>query len=112
LISGTGFQGDFSQFIVINGEFYSVWEVILLLEQYNSGQGSSKNYDDASDPVTISAEGLTQVWEQIASVSNKRGNLMQAYVRSKQQNQIIESLGLRGHFYPSRLLKLKGAATS
>jgi hypothetical protein len=24
MISGSGFQGDFSQFIVLNGEFYSI----------------------------------------------------------------------------------------
>lgn len=102
LVSGIGIQGDFSQFIVINGEFYSIWQIIVALENYNHGEGSySKN--SSMDPVTISATGLSKVAELNEKVKNDPGNLVAAYARSKQQNHLIEELGLSGHFFPNKL---------
>ena len=102
IISGLGTQGDFSQYIVINGEFYSIWQIILALENFNHGQGSYGK-GDATDPVTISATGLKAVADITEQVRNYPSNLVAAYIRSKMQNKMIENLGLSGHFYPNRL---------
>jgi len=102
MMSGLGPQGDFSQYIVINGEFYSIWQIILALENFNHGQGSYGK-GDATDPVTISATGLKSVSEITEQVKDSPSNVASAYIRSKIQNRMIEGLGLTGHFYPNRL---------
>ena len=102
LMSGMGIQGDFSQFIIINGEFYSIWEIIVALENFNHGQGSYGK-GDATDPVTISATGLKEVSDITEQVKDSPSNLITAYIRCKIQNRMIENLGLTGHFYPNRL---------
>lgn len=102
MMSGLGPQGDFSQYIIINGEFYSIWQIILALENFNHGQGSYGK-GDATDPVTISATGLKAVSDITEQVKDNPNNLIAAYIRSKIQNRMIENLGLSGHFYPNRL---------
>lgn len=102
LISGIGAQGDFSQYLVINGNFYSIWQIVNAIEYFNQGQGT---YDkgDKTDPVTISATGLSNVINLTSQAQGEPNNLTKAFVRSKKQNQLIEGLGLSAHFYPSRL---------
>lgn len=102
MMSGLGLQGDFSQYIIINGEFYSIWQIILALENFNHGQGSYGK-GDAMDPVTISATGLKAISDATEMVKDVPSNLAAAYFRSKMQNRMIENLGLAGHFYPNRL---------
>jgi hypothetical protein len=102
MMSGLGPQGDFSQYIIINGEFYSIWQIILALENFNHGQGSYGK-GDATDPVTISATGLKAVSDITEQVKDIPSNLIAAYTRSKMQNRMVENLGLTGHFYPNRL---------
>lgn len=102
MMSGLGPQGDFSQYIIINGEFYSIWQIILALENFNHGQGSYGK-GDATDPVTISATGLKAISDATEMVKDVPSNLVAAYLRSKMQNRMIENLGLAGHFYPNRL---------
>lgn len=102
MMSGLGPQGDFSQYIIINGEFYSIWQVILALENFNHGQGSYGK-GDATDPVTISVTGLKSVSDMTEEVKNAPNNLIFAYIRSKMQNRMVENLGFTGHFYPNRL---------
>ena len=102
LISGLGVQGDFSQYLVINGNFYSIWQIVNAVEHFNQGQGS---YDQGNktDPVTISATGLSNVINLTSQAQGEPNNLTKAFVRSKKQNQLIEGLGLSAHFYPNRL---------
>lgn len=102
MISGSGFQGDFSQFIVLNGEFYSIWEIINAVEKYNSGAGATQG-KNSKDPVTISADGLKDIIALTKSVQNSPPNLALAYIRAKRQNNMIKNLGLVGKFYPQRL---------
>lgn len=102
LISGLGAKEDFSQFLVINGNFYSIWQIILAIENYNQGEGSfGKGLK--TDPITISATGLSNVTNLTEQVKNDPSNLNAAFLRSKKQNQLIENLGLSAHFYPNRL---------
>ena len=100
LLSGLGAQGDFSQFIVINGEFYSIWQIITLLENFNMGQGTTSGN---SDIVTISAVGLNKISELTQKELGDPESIEEAYVRCKQQNDIINQLKLSAHFYPQRL---------
>lgn len=102
LISGTGLQGDFAQFIVINGYFYSIWDIINAVEKFNEGSGT---FDEksATDPITISAGGLSKVALLTQEAQKQRKNLTKAFVRSKQQNELIRQLTFVGHFYPNRL---------
>lgn len=106
-LSGLGHQGDFSQFMVVNGEFYSIYDIINLVEKYNTGLGSSSLYrENANDPITISAEGLSKVTELTQKALAHKPNLQQAYIRSKEQDVLISGLSLKGHFYPNRLKSL------
>ena len=102
LISGLGVQGDFAQYLVINGEFYSIWQIINAIEYLNQGQGSYSR-GDKTDPITISATGLSKVISLTSQAQDEPNNLTKAFVRSKKQNQLIEELGLSAHFYPNRL---------
>lgn len=102
LISGAGLQGDFAQFIVINGYFYSIWDIINAVEKFNEGSGT---FDEKSltDPITISAGGLSKVASLTQAAQKQKKNLTKAFIRSKQQNELIRQLTFVGHFYPNRL---------
>lgn len=102
LISGLGVQGDFAQYLVINGNFYSIWQIINAIEFFNKGQGSYTK-GDKTDPITISATGLSKVISLTDQAQGQPNNLTQAFVRAKKQNQLISTLGLSAHFYPNRL---------
>ncbi len=102
LISGLGVQGDFAQYLVINGNFYSIWQIINAIEFFNKGQGSYAK-GDKTDPITISATGLSKVISLTDQAQGQPNNLTQAFVRAKKQNQLISALGLSAHFYPNRL---------
>lgn len=105
-MSGMGVQGDFSQYISVNGKFYSMWQILTLLENYNRGEGSTQE-NSGTDPVTISATGLSAVLEVSQErLKEKRPSITKAYARAKQQNLLIENLGLQGHFYPNRFKNL------
>lgn len=103
IISGFGEQGDFAQFIVINGTFYSIWQIILALQMFNSGQGHSWMSSGRTDPITVSPMGLTNVTKLTKEAQDHEANLYQAYKRAKAQNGLIEDLAMGGHFYPQRL---------
>lgn len=104
LVSGFGEQGDFSQFLVINGNFYSIWQIIMAIESFNAGQGSSDINPGVTDPITISASGLSAIAKKTDDAKDETPpNLHRAYARAKEQNQAIERLRLTGHFYPQRL---------
>lgn len=99
MMSGLGVAaGDFAQFIVINGHFYSIYDIIKTLENYNTGQGT--------DIVTVSAKGLKQVLDYTKAAQNENKNLEAAFERSKQQNKLLDVLELTGHFYPQRLISV------
>lgn len=104
LVSGFGVQGDFSQFLVINGKFYSIWQIILALENFNNGQGTSDIHGGKTDPLTISASGLAKLATKTdEALKESPPDLHRAYARAKEQNKAIERLKLTGHFYPDRL---------
>lgn len=105
-ISGLGMQGDFSQYIVVNGKFYSIWQILTLLENYNKGEGSTQK-ETGTDPVTISITKLNAVLEiSRERLRDKNPDLTKAYAKIKQQNNLIEVLGITGHFYPERFKNL------
>ena len=108
LISGLGIQGDFSQYLVINGNFYSIWQIVNAIEYFNQGQGTYGK-GDKTDPVILSVTGLPQVISLTQQSQGEPNNLTKAFVRAKKQNLLINGLGLEGHFYPNRL---KNALTS
>ncbi len=101
LISGLGVQGDFSQFIVINGEFYSIWNIILLLENYNTG--------DSADPkniVTATASGISKIQslhEKGLEEAIDRPSKVEAWQRTKEQINIINGLGFECKLHTARL---------
>lgn len=102
-ISGLGGGSkDFSQFLVINGEFYSIWDIINVVQNYNSGAGSTDG--KTNDPFTISATGASKVIQLTQDAQNQKANLIEAYTRSKQQNEIIKNnLGIKVNFHPNNL---------
>lgn len=102
-ISGLGGGSkDFSQFLVINGEFYSIWDIINVVQNYNSGVGSTD--EKTNDPFTISATGASKVIQLTQDAQNREANLIEAYTRSKKQNEIIKNnLGIKVNFHPNNL---------
>ena len=100
LLSGFGQQGDFSQYIVINGKFYSVLEILKVIEDYRS-------YDDTKSPVTITPSGLGKVTELTAAARQERfRSRPRGIERSYAQNRLIQDLRLVGHFHVNRLKNL------
>lgn len=104
-ISGLGTQGDFSQYLVINGEFYSIWQIIQLLELYNAGAGSTDR-GSSNDIVTISASGASKIASETDQARNYLPNIIKAHERSRRQNQEIKDLKLTGYFYPNKFKSL------
>ena len=107
LISGFG-QGtaDFSQFIVVNGEFYSIWDIISILQNTNIVGGSSE-YSE-SGIISVSPSGLSGVLDETKNSYGHSPNLIKAFVRAKNQNDKIKNL----EFHVSlHLNKLKNALT-
>lgn len=103
LISGLGIQGDFSQFIVINGTFYSIWDIIKAIEYFNEGSGLTDK-ESGTDIVTISAQGLSQIAKKTdEALKQRKKNLTKAFKRSKEQNEMMRDLKFIAHFYPNRL---------
>ena len=95
LISGLGVQGDFSQYLVINGNFYSIWQIVNAIEYFNQGQGTYGK-GDKTDPVILSITGLSQVISLTQQSQGEPNNLTKAFVRAKKQNLLINGLGLEG----------------
>lgn len=100
LISGLGVQGDFSQMIVVNGKFYSVYDIIKALKDYN-GAGTSSD-DDQKGVLTASATGLSKIINMNTKVG-KRDSLYKAFIRSQKIEKELENLHFDVHFYPNKL---------
>lgn len=95
LISGIGINRDFSQYIVVNGKFYSIWQIINLLDASKEKKGLVN--------IEISLNEVTSLTQKYI---NKPKNLSLAYVRCKEQNNLINNLGFTAHFYPNRFINL------
>lgn len=95
-ISGLGTSGDFSQYIIINGKFYSIYDILLKLKDYNFG-GTQDNSIISISPVGI---GKTTTYQEVRR-SEKR-NLWKAYKNSKNTFNMIENLELHASFYPNK----------
>ncbi len=106
LISGMGVHGDFAQFLVINGQFYSIWDIILLLNNNNYGSSNSGYTVNKNDIISISARGLTPIGVKTDEARKYTPNLDWAYKRAKETNKEIEDVQLAGYFYPQRIAKL------
>ena len=104
-ISGFGVQQDFSQYIVINGKFYSIWQLILAMSKFNTGQGSS-DVTGGSDPLTLSVVGLSKIAKETKKAKKYNQDLAMAYFRSRKHNLDFEELKLAAHFYPNRLMQI------
>ena len=96
-ISGIGVAGDFSQYIVINGKFYSIYDILLKLKDYNLG-GLKDN-----SVITVNPIGIGKI---IAFQNQRREeepkNLIQAYKNSKISMSMLQGLNLHASFYPNR----------
>lgn len=103
IISGYGVQGDFSQYLVINGDFYSIWQLVLALQYFNAGQGHSALSPGTTDPITVSAMGLKDIAQKTQDAGKYDANLYEAFQRAKEQNHMMEDLSMGAYFYPNRL---------
>ena len=104
-ISGFGSQGDFSQYIVINGKFYSILQLILAMEYFNDGQGSS-DVNGGTDPITLSVVGLSKIAKETDDARKYEADIAMAYFRSRKHNLELDQLKITANFYPSRLTNL------
>ena len=96
-ISGIGVAGDFSQYIVINGKFYSIYDILLKLKNYNIG-GLKDNSIITVNPIGIGK--ITAFQNQRREEEPK--NLIQAYKNSKISMSMLQGLSLHASFYPNR----------
>ena len=96
-ISGIGVAGDFSQYIVINGKFYSIYDILLKLKNYNTGRLKDNSI------ITVNPVGIGKI---TAFQKKRRGekpkNLIQAYKNSKASMDMLQGLSLHASFYPNR----------
>ena len=96
-ISGIGISGDFAQYIVINGKFYSIYDILLQLKNYNTG-GLKDNSIITVNPIGVGK--ITAFQEQRRKEEPK--NLIQAYKNSKISMNMLQGLNLHASFYPNR----------
>lgn len=96
-ISGIGVSGDFSQYIVINGKFYSIYDILLKLKNYNVG-GLKDNSIITVNPVGVGK--VTSFQENRRQEEPK--NLTRAYKNSKNSIKLLQELNLHASFYPNR----------
>lgn len=96
-ISGIGVGGDFAQYIVINGKFYSIYDILLQLKNYNTG-GLKDNSIITVNPIGIGK--ITAFQEQRRGEEPK--SLIQAYKNSKISMNMLQGLNLHASFYPNR----------
>ena len=104
-ISGFGGQRDFSQFIVVNGKFYSILQLVLALGDHNLGQGST-DMIEGTDPLTMSVVGLSKIADETDEARDYKEDLAMAYFRARKQNLQFDELKIAAHFYPNRLANL------
>lgn len=96
-ISGIGIQGDFSQYIVINGKFYSIYDILSKLKDYNLG-GIGDNSIISVSPIGLGK--ITSFQEKRRQEEPK--SLINAYKNSKNAMNMLQGLSLHASFYPNR----------
>lgn len=96
-MSGIGTQGDFSQYIVINGKFYSIYDILLKLKEYNLG-GINDNSIISVSPIGLGK--VTSFQQQRRQEEPK--SLINAYKNSKNAINMLQNLNLHASFYPNR----------
>lgn len=104
-ISGFGEQRDFSQFMVVNGKFYSILQLVLALSNHNLGQGST-DIVEGTDPLTMSVVGMSKIADETDEARDYKEDLAMAYFRARKQNLQFNELKIAAHFYPNRLANL------
>lgn len=102
LLSGTGIGRDFSQYMVINGQYYPIYQILQQVIQFNTGASSSQK--NALDPVEISIVGAGD----LKTIQNKaeysgRNSWKKGWNRSLEISKFIGTLKIHGAFYPNRI---------
>jgi hypothetical protein len=116
-LSGLGLgTDDFSQFLLINGEVYSIWEIVQDIEKYNEGSSNTPGYKTKSnEPISISIQGNAQLGKDVdARREAKIKDSYEARVNAFKENRYIEDpskMKVVGYFYPNRFNKLHNALT-
>jgi hypothetical protein len=116
-LSGLGFgTDDFSQYLLINGELYSIWEIVQDIEKYNEGSSNTPGYmTNSNEPVSISIQGNAQLGKDVDERRNAPvKSSYEARVNALKENRYIEDpskMKVVGHFYPKRFNKLHNALT-
>lgn len=99
-LSGVGNKGDFSQYLVINGKFYSILQIINLLDMQ-----FKKNQKNNIFSITMNGiNTITNLTTQAAS--EKRPSWERGIARSKEQNLLIKKLKITGFLHINKLKSL------
>ena len=105
-LSGTGSPGDFSQFIVINGEYYPVLDILENIAK--NTKGSLSGDEDNSDPLQISIQNAGKLIDiRNKAVYGGPRSLEKAWNRNVEMHkQIGKGLKIMGHLNTTNLTKI------
>lgn len=87
-LTGTGYEKDFAQYIVINGKVYPAYNILKKVVNETSGALSSDR--DISDPIVISIEGASAIAAERYKYPG-RDSKARAWERAKAINKIISN---------------------
>jgi hypothetical protein len=106
LFSSTGTAGDFSQFMLINGEIVSIWDIVQYASNTFLGTSSSRNKNQA---ISISIEGRKDIIAAAKNASNSGESILkQAMNRSRSVNAAINSATIKATLHVHKLALLYG----
>jgi hypothetical protein len=95
-LSGIGNNGDFSQYLVVNGKFYSILQIINLFETSQNNNIFSITLNGINSITNLTDQAMAEQYP-----SWERGIL-----RSKEQNSLIKKLKITGVLHINKLRKL------
>lgn len=89
-ISGIGAEGDFSQYIIINGNFYSIYDILTKIK------------DVESNIISVNPIGIPKVTNFQQSRRDENANVIRAYKNSRISRDLLQGVSLHASFYPNR----------
>lgn len=102
LFATTGTSSDFSQFMIINGEIVSIWDMVQYVSNNFVGLSSSQNKHQA---ISLSIDGRKDIIAAVNS-SSTGSMLRQAMHRSRSVNAAINAATIKATLHVHKLARL------
>lgn len=107
LFSTTGGASDFSQFLLINGEIVTVWDLVRYVSDITNNISKSASQKGNNQAISISIPGRKEIIAaNTIDENSQQTQLIQAYNRSKNVNSAIHAARITAVLHVNRLAQL------